>query len=279
MKLGNGQLQQLGCSNIELPDFIHTINIDTDAPIEDLLAALIPEGVKSAQNNSMFEDRAILTPRNNDVDMLNRAFIDEFEEESIVYKSFDTLLDEKCHLYPTEFLHTLCPGGMSPHELILKENCPVMLIRNIEPSSGLCNGTRLRCKRFFANTILCEIATGNYKGLNTMIHRINLRPPSSSEYPFQFQRKQFPIKLSFVMTINKAQGQTLNEVGIYLRQPCFSHGQLYVALSRARKACKVRVITSIESPQDDICNPGTNQAELKIRNIISFDVLSRARLI
>ena len=34
------------------------------------------------------------------------------------------------------------------------------------------------------------------------------------------------------MTINKAQGATLTRVGIFLNDPVFSHGQLYVALSR-----------------------------------------------
>ncbi|XP_026682517.1 substance-K receptor-like [Diaphorina citri] len=47
-----------------------------------------------------------------------------------------------------------------------------------------------------------------------------------------FKRVQFPIKLCFAMTINKAQGQTLNVAGIDLREDCFSNGQLYVACSR-----------------------------------------------
>lgn len=53
---------------------------------------------------------------------------------------------------------------------------------------------------------------------------------------------QIPVKPCFVMTINKSQGQTLDFVGIYLREPVFSHGQLYVALSRARNADSVKIL-------------------------------------
>ena len=44
------------------------------------------------------------------------------------------------------------------------------------------------------------------------------------------------------MTINKAQGQTLDRVGIYLPQPVFAHGQLYVALSRATSYQYVKIL-------------------------------------
>ncbi|GFX51010.1 ATP-dependent DNA helicase [Trichonephila clavipes] len=53
--------------------------------------------------------------------------------------------------------------------------------------------------------------------------------------PFEFKRLQFPVRLAFAMTINKAQGQSLQVCGLNLENPCFSHGQLYVACSRVGK--------------------------------------------
>ena len=44
------------------------------------------------------------------------------------------------------------------------------------------------------------------------------------------------------MTVNKAQGQTIPNVGVYLPEPVFSHGQLYVALTRATARSKVKIL-------------------------------------
>ncbi|XP_021718628.1 uncharacterized protein LOC110686344 [Chenopodium quinoa] len=101
-----------------------------------------------------------------DVDAINEFLIEKFPREYVVYKSYDSILDDNCILYPTEFLNTLCSGGMSPHELVLKENSPVILLRNIDPFVGLYNGTRLTCKRFFRNVIQCVIAIGHYQGVH-----------------------------------------------------------------------------------------------------------------
>ena len=130
------------------------------------------------------------------------------------------------------FLNSITPNGLPPHELKIKKNCPVILLRNLDPHHGLCNRTRLIVKAFEDNTIDCEIVNGQHAGNRIFIPRISWSPSEDISLPFKFKRKQFPIRLSFGMTINKAQGQTIPNVGIYLPDPVFSHGQLYVALSR-----------------------------------------------
>lgn len=77
--------------------------------------------------------------------------------------------------------------------------------------------------------------------------RLSLKVGSPSqtheEGVVSFKRIQFPVKLCFSMTINKAQGQTLGTVGVDLRSPCFAHGQLYVACSRVGKASNLYILS------------------------------------
>ncbi|CAN1761723.1 ATP-dependent DNA helicase PIF1 [Linum perenne] len=59
-------------------------------------------------------------------------------------------------------------------------------------------------------------------------------------------RRQYPIALCFAMTINKSQGQTLHEVGICLKRQVFTHGQLYVALSRVTTKKGLKILSCDE---------------------------------
>ena len=144
-----------------------------------------------------------------------------------------------------EFLNSLTPSAMPPYRLNIKVNAIVMLLRNLSLRQGLCNGTRLKLTHMHNHCIQAIILTGANKGNAVFIPRIKL-VPSDTNLPFVLERSQLPLRLAYSMTINKAQGQTFDRVGIYLPSPVFSHGQLYVAFSRARsmETVKVKVIDS-----------------------------------
>ena len=202
-------------------------------------------------------ERVILAARNDTVDNLNEQLLASMTDELFTSYSADALIDEgDAEIYATEYLNTVNLPTLPPHQLKLKIGAPVILLRNLSQSTGMCNGTRLRVARISQRVVECEILSGKYANNMVMIPRIPLAPSSTAELPFQFRRTQFPLRLAFAMTINKAQGQTLNHVGLCLTEPVFTHGQLYVALSRVTKAANLRIILpdTVEARQGRIKN-------------------------
>ena len=174
-------------------------------------------------------ERAILASKNNAVNAINDKLLHMLPGESRSYKSMDTVPDpDQVVYYPVEFLNTLQPTGVPPHNLLLKVGKPILLLRNLDPPR-LCNGTRLTIKQMLPHVLEATIMTGKANGQNVFIPSIPIIP---TDCPIEFKRLQYPIRLSFAMTINKSQGQTLKAVGLNLKEAVFSHGQLYVGCSR-----------------------------------------------
>ena len=96
-------------------------------------------------NSEEIKNICIFAPKNEHVDFLNNKIQQKINGEEFVFKSIDSLISddpEETNNFPTEYLNSLTPSGMPPHELKLKIGATIMLLRNLNAANGQCNGTR-----------------------------------------------------------------------------------------------------------------------------------------
>ncbi|KAG4958861.1 hypothetical protein JHK87_035494 [Glycine soja] len=187
-----------GYATVKIPkDLLIT---EYDDPIHAIVKSTFPDLYKHHNNVEFFKCRAILASTNETVEQVNNYIL------SLILDKLESI--ESCHFQSitTEFLNSFTTSNLPNHSIKLKIGSPIMLLRNLDQTQGLCNGTRLIVTRLARHVIVAEIISGKNPGHNS-------------------------------------QGQSLSMVGLYLPKPIFSHEQLYVALSRvnSRKGLKILI--------------------------------------
>jgi hypothetical protein len=231
--------------SIELPPYLRERTVQS---MEQLCNQVFPAtDFSTNMPDDYFADRAILTMRNKETAEFNDYVVQHLpgalEARFSVNKAVADGPDDDLADYTPEYLQSIDSSGLPPSVLNLKPGMPVMLLRNIRPAEGLCNGTRLRILELRPHVIMAKVLTGDHRGSVHLIPRITLTS-NDTDLPCKLARTQFPVRPCFAITVNKSQGQSLQNVGVDLRTPAFSHGQLYVALSRVTDVQRLSIIMS-----------------------------------
>ena len=266
LSLGDGTAPVVsGEDIIELPEDLCSVidKEDEKKSMAEFCEEIFPALNRNVGDEKWLEGRAVLAPTNREVDKINNLMTDKLSGQLITLQSSDGLdNDRDAYRYNVEYINTLNPSGLPASRLTLKPGMPVMLMRNLNPTEGLCNGTRLVFKRRLSHRLLVCRTVGLDVNRDIYIPRIKLRP-KERQYPFEWSRLQFPIRAAFSITINKSQGQTMKMVGVWLPDPVFGHGQFYVGSGRVGAPERLRFTVK--------CDTGSPTCT---RNVVYREVLT-----
>ncbi|XP_024013927.1 ATP-dependent DNA helicase PIF1-like [Eutrema salsugineum] len=242
LDIGDGTINDDGSGEavIDIPDDL--LIKDCKDPIKTIVKEIYGSSFSKETDPKFFQDRAILSPRNDDVDTINDYMLSKISGVEKTYLSCDSIdTAEEVVNYsdasevPSESVASKNKGGSN--NMIYTEE----FLNSIKMSG-------------FPNHVL-KLREGSKVGEKVQIPRIFFFP-SEMKLPLRMRRKQFPITLAFALTINKSQGQTLEKVGLYLPRPVFTHGQIYVAVSRvtSREGLKILITDKDNKPQSKTLN-------------------------
>nr|KAJ0200517.1 hypothetical protein LSAT_V11C600318980 [Lactuca sativa] len=196
LKIGEGNIggPNDGEAEVEFPEDV--IVRSTGDHIHSIVSTIYPSFENHLDDPSYFQDKAILVPTNEEVDAINDYMLGLMKDEGKTYLSSDSLCETELadcfeeSVYSSDVLNAFKAFGILNHKLTLKTGVPVMLLRNIDQTKGLCNGRRLQIVRLGKHVIEAHIIAGRFFNETTYIPRMKLAP-SDKRIPFRFQRRQF----------------------------------------------------------------------------------------
>jgi hypothetical protein len=140
---------------------------------QTIVDSTYPTLISNYKEREYLKERAILCPRNDTVNEINEYIMSKLQGEEVTYLSSDSVCNASTNgldsMYPMEFLNTLKFPGIPDHELKLKIGLPIMLLRNINQATGLCNGTRMTITQLGQKYIEAQIITGTNVGNKVFI--------------------------------------------------------------------------------------------------------------
>eukprot|EP00918_Siedleckia_nematoides_P095730 GHVU01210061.1.p1 GENE.GHVU01210061.1~~GHVU01210061.1.p1 ORF type:complete len:483 (-),score=34.49 GHVU01210061.1:465-1856(-) len=234
--LGHGRLQQTPCATVKLPE-------GRTAPLNDEAAInwVYPNFEDNFADPEYLKQRLLITPIHATKNRLSENICARIPGDATVCYSYNAVsadyVDE-FHTYPPEVMAAIDPPNFPPHELSLKPNMVVMLLRNLDAPKKLCNGRRLIIRSISRDPWLITASYLDEPDTIVFIPRIKF-VVGPELCGFEWSRVQFPVVPGYVLTINKCQGQTVSRVGVFLEVPVFAHGQLYTAATRTRSASNI----------------------------------------
>ncbi|CAN1310084.1 hypothetical protein LINPERPRIM_LOCUS27942 [Linum perenne] len=198
LAVGNGTLRTHPTRTHAMPNDLITIPSPfliqtTTKPLDELISRVYPSFQKSYQSLQYIKSRAIVSPTNAVVSEINNILLAQIPGPSKIYFSSDSLSPTKTNIatlepeYPLEFLNSLSFNGIPEHKLELKPFTVVMLLRNINPTSGMCNGTRILLTDLGEYVISGLIVSGTLEGTTVAIPRIIL-DVTDNRWPFTLRR-------------------------------------------------------------------------------------------
>ncbi|XP_046688265.1 uncharacterized protein LOC124374004 [Homalodisca vitripennis] len=208
--------------------------------LADLITDVFPPGV--LRDPDLCARRAILSTLNVNVKEINGRILDLMDGRIHELRSADTVdrEDDDGLDVDVNLLNQATGKGVVPdHVLRLKVGSVCLIMRNLNIGDGLVNGTKVIVTAISSRLITVRLI-GNTQPIG--IPRITFRFAFAEGSPLRVCRRQFPLMLAYCMTGHKSQGQTIEYVGVDLRTDCFTHGQLYVLLSRVRRPDDIVVL-------------------------------------
>jgi ATP-dependent DNA helicase PIF1 len=245
MGKGKGQAKDFGLTKLQGENMKSTMTTEESENV--LLNFVYGNLVAGSQKliehfgKYLFEHE-ILLPLNKDVKQMNALVTSKLPGVPTTSRSINLPDPDGYDSLPKECLNKVLVSGLPEHLINLKIGMPIVISRNLYPNKGVCNGSRLIVIEIGTGHIVGQLLSGLFKGDEVMIPKIKLHQKGSVNSALSFYRYQFPLSLAFAMSINKIQGQTLEQVGVYLETDVFAHGQLYIACLRVTNCKNLLVV-------------------------------------